>query len=70
MINYEDSPVGMHLTDLANLFGAIEIRHLGGARFIAIDKEGNELRMLADEGDGVVEGEDGFEETYDRHSFR
>lgn len=64
MIDYESSPVGRNLTEAANAFGATEIRHLGGRKFEAIRADGQSLRMLADEGIGSTENEDGFEAAW------
>lgn len=64
-ISYEESPVGFHLTDVANQFGAVKINHLGGNKFEAVRTDGQTLRMLSDEGIGSTEHEEGFEEAWD-----
>ena len=63
-ISYEESLVGENLTDLANEFGACEIKWLGESRYLAIKADGGELRMLSDEGVGSIEGEEGFDEAW------
>ena len=63
-IGYEESPVGNHLTDMANLFGAETIHHVGGNRFVALRGDGEFLRMLSDEGIGSTE-EDGDIEAFE-----
>jgi hypothetical protein len=57
--------VGQNLQNLARAWGASEIRYLGGRRYVATRPDGAELRMLADEGDGAIEGEDGFGEAWE-----
>ena len=56
--------LGTNLANIAREWGAEVIENHGGSHFIA-RKGDEELRMLADEGDGAIEGEDGFEEAWD-----
>lgn len=64
-ISYEAYPVGSHLTDVANQFGAVKINPLGGKKFEAVRADGTTLRMLDDEGIGSTEHEEGFEEAWE-----
>lgn len=56
--------LGSNLADLATKWGAERIEHLGGNHFVA-HKGDDTLRMLADEGSGSIEGDEGFEEAWD-----
>lgn len=57
--------LGANLANLAKEFGAEKIEHIGGAKFLAIREDGKTLKMLADEGIGSIEGEDGFDEAWE-----
>jgi hypothetical protein len=63
--------LGANLANHAREFGADEVQHLGGRRYIARrTSDGAELRMIADEGIGSVEGEEGFEEAWENWEGR
>lgn len=47
--------LGSHGQDCAKEFGAVEIRHIGGNRYILRKSNGEEQKFLADEGIGSSE---------------
>ena len=60
--------LGSNLQNLATEFCGDQdgkIEHVGGSGFILHRADGETLRMLADEGIGSIEGEDGFDEAWD-----
>lgn len=65
--------LGENLANAAKQFKAVSVRHAGGhaglTRYIATNASGDELRLIADEGIGSIEGEDGFDEVWNSMQY-
>jgi hypothetical protein len=55
--------LSLYLAHMAQRFGAATVEHHGGRRYVARRQDGGKLRMLADEGIGLVEGDEGFQDA-------
>lgn len=61
-------PFGKALSDFLLCLGITKYHPCGNGRYICELLDGREIRVMDDEGIGIVEGEEGFEEEWMKRS--